>query len=93
MHGWGVLPSSKRCSMQKKEIFVKLIHSIKINLITNFFSKFLVKVLRNSIIYVSGALLGALKVALLRALTFKAHSKMIPENEGKNKFAVLKLMG
>ena len=55
--------------MQKKEIFVRLIYSIKTNLINSFFSKILVKFLRNSIKYVvsrvvSGALLGALKVAL-----------------------------
>ena len=56
------------------------------------------KFLRNSIKYVdsrnvSGALLGALKVALLRSMTSKAHSKMIPGNEGKNEFAAMKLMG
>ena len=55
--------------MQKKEIFVRLIYSIKTNLINSFFSKILVKFLRNSIKYVvsrvvSGALLGPLKVAL-----------------------------
>ena len=35
----------------KKETFVKLIYSIKTNLIANFFSKYLVKFLRNSIKY------------------------------------------
>ena len=74
MHGLGVFPNSKRYSMQKKEIFVKLIYSIKTNIITSFFSKFLAKFLRNSIKCilsraVSGALSGALKVALLRTMT------------------------
>ena len=77
MHGWGVFPNNKRYSIQKKEIFVKLIYSIKTNLITSFFSKFLVKFLRNSIKYVvsrvvSGALSGALKVALLTAMTIQS---------------------
>ena len=77
MHGWGVFPNNKRYSIQKKEIFVKLIYSIKTNLITSFFSKFLVKFLRNSIKYVvsrvvSGALSGALKVALLPAMTIQS---------------------
>ena len=77
MHGWGVFPNNERYSMQKKEIFVKLIYSIKTNLITSFFSKFLVKFLRNSIKYVvsrvvSGALSGALKVALLTVMTIQS---------------------
>ena len=94
MHGWGVFPNNKRYSIQKKEIFVKLIYSIKTNLITSFFSKFLVKFLRSSIKYVdSREVSGALKVALLRSMTSKAHSKMIPGNEGKNEFAAMKLMG
>ena len=94
MHGWGVFPNNERYSMQKKEIFVKLIYSIKTNLITSFFSKFLVKFLRSSIKYVdSREVSGALKVALLRSMTSKAHSKMIPGNEGKNEFAAMKLMG
>ena len=63
--------------MQKKKIFVKLIYSIKINLITSFFSKSLVKFLRNSIKYVVsravlGALSDALKVALLRAMAIQS---------------------
>ena len=77
MHGWGVFPNNKRYSMQKKEIFVKLIYSIKTNLITSFFSKFLVKFWRISAKYVvsrvvSGALSGALKVALLTAMTIQS---------------------
>ena len=69
MHSWEVFPSNKRYSTQKKK-FVKLIYSIKTNLITSFFSKFLVMFFRNSIKYVVsrvvlGALSGALKVALL----------------------------
>ena len=77
MHDWGVFPNNKRCSLQKKEIFVTLIYSIKTNMITSFFSKFLVKFLRNSINYVvskavSDALLGALKVAPLRAMTIQS---------------------
>ena len=72
MHGWGVFPNNR-----KREIFVKLIYSIKTNLITRFFSKFLVKFLRNSIKYVvsrvvSGALSGALKVALLTAIAIQS---------------------
>ena len=78
MHGWGVSANNKRYNMQKKETFVvKLIYSIKTNLITSFFSKFLVKFLRNSIKYVvsrvvPGALLGPLKVALLTAMTIQS---------------------
>ena len=77
MHGWGVFPNNKRYSMQKKEIFVKLIYSIKTNLITSFFSKFLVKFWRISAKYVvsrvvSGALSGALKVALLTVMTIQS---------------------
>ena len=75
MHGCGVFPDNKRYSMQKKGIFVKLIYSIKTNLIRSFSSKFLVTFLRNSIKYVVsrvvlGALSGALKVALLTAMAF-----------------------
>ena len=52
----------------------------------SFFSEFLVTFLRNSIKYkvsrsVSGVLSGAFKVALLRAMTFKSQSKMIPKSE------------
>ena len=84
--------------MEKSETFVKLIYSIKTNMITSFFSTFLVKFLRNSIKYlilrvVLGVLSGALNVALLRALTIQSAFQLIPENEGKNSFAELKLMG
>ena len=77
MHCWGVFPNSKRYSMQKKEIFVKLIYSIKTNLISSFFSIFLVKFWRNSAKYIvsrvaSAALLGALKVAHLTAMTIQS---------------------
>ena len=73
LHGWGVFPSNKRCSMQKKEIFVKLIYFITTNLVTSYFSRFLVKFLRNSIKYVvSRVLSGALQVALLRAITIQS---------------------
>ena len=63
--------------MQKKEIFVKLIYSIKTNMITSLFSKFLAKILRCSIKYivsreVLGELSGALKVALLRAVIIQS---------------------
>ena len=76
MYHWGVFPNNKRCTMQIKEIFVKLIYSIETNMITSFFSQFFVKFLRNSIKYVlsravSGALSGALKVALLRAMAIQ----------------------
>ena len=73
MHSWKVFHNNRRCSIQKKkEIFVKLVYSIKIKLI-----KFLVKVLRNRIKHVvsrvvSGELSGALKVALLRAMTIQS---------------------
>ena len=75
---------------------IDLFH-IKANLITNYFSKFLVKFLRKSIKYivsrlVLGALSGVLKVAHLRVMTIQAHSKMFPENEGKNEFSALKLI-
>ena len=77
MHGWGVFPSNNDAVCRKKDIFVKLIYSIKINLITSFFSKSLVKFLRNSIKYVVsrvdlGALLGAIKVAVLTAMTIQS---------------------
>ena len=77
MHGWGVFPSNNDAVCRKKDIFVKLIYSIKINLITSFFSKSLVKLLRNSIKYgVSrvdlGALLGAIKVTVLTAMTIQS---------------------
>ena len=64
---------NKRYNMQKKEIFVNLIYSIKTNLITNFLSKFLVKFLRNSVKYIAlTVVLGALKVALLTAMTIQS---------------------
>ena len=73
MHGWRVFPYYKKYSMQKKEIFVKLIYSIKTNMITSFFSKFLVKFLRNSINYVVfRAVSGALNVSLLRVMTIQS---------------------
>ena len=78
MHGCGVFPDNKSCSrMQKKEIFLKLIYSTKTNLSISFFSKFLVKFLRNSIKQVvSGAVLralsGVLKAALLKAMAFQS---------------------
>ena len=73
MHGWEVFPNNKRYGMQKKEIFVKQIYSIKTNLITSFFSKSLVNFWKNSAKYVvSGALSGALKVALLTAMTIQS---------------------
>ena len=97
MLGWGVFFFNKRCSTLKK-IPVKLIYSIKTNFITSFLSKFLVTLLRNSIKYVvfkaaSGALSGALKVSLLRTLTVTAYYKIIPENQDKNEYATLKIMG
>ena len=71
------LPIRKEVVSRKKEICVKLIYSIETNTSISFFSKFLVKFLRNSIKYVvSRAVLGALsdaliKVALLRAMVIK----------------------
>ena len=61
----------------RKKIFVKLIYSIKTNLITSFFSNFLVKFLNNSIKYVvsravSGAVWGTLKIALLKSITIQS---------------------
>ena len=71
------LPITKEVASTKKKMCVKLIYSIKTNTIISFFSKFLVKFLRNSIKYevlraVSGAFLGALKVALLRAMAIQS---------------------
>ena len=63
----------KEVASRKKEMCVKLIYSIKTNTIISFFSKFLVKFLRNSIKYVvSRAVSGALKVALLRAMAIQS---------------------
>ena len=42
---------------------------------------------------VSGAISGALKVALLRAMTFKAQSKIIPESEGQKWICSVKANG
>ena len=90
---------AKEVASRKKEICVKLIYSIKTNTIISFFSKFLVKFLRNSIKYavsrvVLGALSGALRVALLRAMALKIwHFLMIPLNESKNEYPTLKLIG
>ena len=55
---------------------VKLIYFIKTNMIASFFSKFSVTFLRINIKYavssaVSGALLGTLKVAILRTVTIQ----------------------
>ena len=71
------LPIRKEVASRKKEICVKLIYSIKTNTSISFFSKFLVKFLRNSIKYVVsravlGALSDALKVALLRTMVIKS---------------------
>ena len=67
----------KEVASRKKEMCVKLIYSIKTNTIISFFSKFLVKFLRNSIKYVVsravlGALSGTLKVTLLRAMAIQS---------------------
>ena len=60
-------------SMQKKVILIKLVHSIKTNMITSIFFKFLVTFLRNSIKYVVlRAVSGALKISLLRATTIQS---------------------
>ena len=77
IHSWEVFPKNKRYNIQKKEIFVKLIFSIKKNLTNSFFSKFLVKFLKNSIKHivsriVSSALSGALKAAPLRAMIIQS---------------------
>ena len=63
------LPITKEVASSKKKMCVKLIYFITTNTIINFFFKFSVKFLRNSIRYVvSRAVSGALKVALLRAI-------------------------
>ena len=77
MHGWGISPYKKRSSKQEKGNMCKTDLCYQKNTIISFFSKFLVKFLRNSIKYVasravSGALLGALKVALLRAMAIQS---------------------
>ena len=64
-------PITKYVAWMEKKC-VKLIYSIKINIITSFFSEFLVKFLRISIKYVvSRAVSGALKFALLREMTIQ----------------------
>ena len=72
-----VFPNEKRCSMEKKETFWKLIYSIKAKLSIRFFYKFVVKFLRYSGKYavsraVLVALLGALEVALLKDMTIQS---------------------
>ena len=67
----------KEIVSRKKEICVKPIYSIKTNTIMSFFSKLLIKFLRNSIKYVvsravSGAHWGALKVTLLRVVAIQS---------------------
>ena len=65
-------PITKEVASRKK-ICVKLIYSIKTNMIISYFSKFLVTFLRNIIKYlVSRAVSGALKVALLRAMSIQS---------------------
>ena len=71
------LPIRKEVASRKKKMCVKLNYSIKTNMIISFFSKFLVTFLRNSIKYVVsravlGALLGALKVSLLRTMAIQS---------------------
>ena len=70
-------PIIKEVASRIKKMCVKLIYSIKTNMIISFLSKFLVKFLRNSIKYVVlravlGALSGALKFALLRAMDIQS---------------------
>ena len=65
-------PITKEVASRKK-ICVKLIYSIKTNMIISYFSKFLVTFLRNIIKYlVSRVGSGALKVALLRAMSIQS---------------------
>ena len=49
MHDWGVFLNSKKVSIQIKGVLLKLIYSIKANMIISFFSRFLVKFFRNII--------------------------------------------
>ena len=77
MHVLEEYPDNKRWNIQKRNIFVKLIYSIKTNMISNILSKFLAKVLRNSIKYVVpreglGGLSGVLKVDFLRAMAIQS---------------------
>ena len=71
------LPITKEVANRKNKISVKLIYSIETNTIISFFSKFLIKFLRNGIKDVVsrgvlGALSGALKVARLRAVAIQS---------------------
>ena len=67
------LPITKEVASTKKKVCVKLIYSIKTNTIISFFSKFLVKFLRNSIKYVVlRAVSSALKVSLLKAMVIQS---------------------
>ena len=71
------LPITKEVASRKNKISVKLIYSIETNTIISFFSKFLIKFLRNGIKDVVsrgvlGALSGALKVARLRAVAIQS---------------------
>ena len=64
--------------------------SLLIMMITSIFSKFFIKFFSNSIKDVaSRAVLGALKAALLRAMTIQSEFS----DEGKNEYKELKLMG
>ena len=73
----GKFPPITKEVASREKICVKLIYSIKTNTIISFFSKFLVKFLRNSIKYVVsravlGALSGGLKVSLLRVMAIQS---------------------
>ena len=62
-------PVMKDDECRKSKMYVKLIYSIKTNIIINFFSEYLVKFLRNCVKYVVSrvvldVVLSALKVAL-----------------------------
>ena len=77
-HAWlGVFSNNKRSSIQKKETFVNLISSMKINMITSFFSKFLVKFFSNRIKYVlSRAVLctsGCSKCCIFESYKYSKH--------------------
>ena len=67
------LQITKKVASCKKKMRVKLIYSIKTNTTISFFSKFLVKFLKNSIKYVVlRAVSGALKVALLKTMAVQS---------------------
>ena len=72
MHGWEVFPNNKRCRMQKKKNISKLIYSIKTNLTNSFLVRFLSSIRYIDSRAVSGALLVALKVSLLRVITIQS---------------------